>query len=98
VRAGIITPADLSAGTFTVSNLGMHGVARFAPVVNPPQAAILAVGEVREVPVLRDGRLAGAHVMWLTLACDHRILYGAEGAAFLAGVRRLLEHPVALAG
>ena len=97
VREGRITPPELSGGTFTVSNLGMYVVSNFHPVINPPQAAILAVGEVAERPVVRDGELATAQLMGVTLACDHRILYGAEAAQFLARVRALLEEPVALA-
>jgi pyruvate dehydrogenase E2 component (dihydrolipoamide acetyltransferase) len=97
VREQQITPPELSGGTFSVSNLGMFGITNFHPVINPPQAAILAVGEITERPVLRDGELAGAHLMGATLACDHRILYGADGAQFLARVRALLEEPVGLA-
>lgn len=98
VRAKTIAPAELEGGTFTVSNLGMFGVEEFAPVVNPPQAAILAVGAITEQPVGRDGEIVLAPVMRATLACDHRILYGADGAALLADVRRLLEEPLGLAG
>ncbi|MQA73437.1 MAG: 2-oxo acid dehydrogenase subunit E2 [Solirubrobacterales bacterium] len=97
VREQTITPPELSGGTFSVSNLGMFGVANFYPVINPPQAAILAVGEVTERPVLADGELSSARLMGVTLACDHRILYGAEAAMFLARVRALLEEPVGLA-
>jgi pyruvate dehydrogenase E2 component (dihydrolipoamide acetyltransferase) len=96
VRQRAITPAELSGATFTVSNLGMYGVASFAAIVNPPQAAILAVGEVREVPVVRDGRLVPGVRMGVVLTCDHRILYGAPAAEFLARVRQLLEQPVNL--
>jgi pyruvate dehydrogenase E2 component (dihydrolipoamide acetyltransferase) len=97
VRDGEITPPELSGATFTVSNLGMYGIDRFSAVINPPQAAILAVGAIKERPVLRDGEIAAAHLMQLTLACDHRILYGADGAEFLARIRTLLEEPLALA-
>ncbi|MGA8745815.1 MAG: dihydrolipoamide acetyltransferase family protein [Solirubrobacterales bacterium] len=97
VRDGEITPPELSGATFTVSNLGMYGIDRFSAVINPPQAAILAVGAIRERPVLRDGEIGAAHLMQVTLACDHRILYGADGAEFLAGIRTLLEEPLALA-
>jgi pyruvate dehydrogenase E2 component (dihydrolipoyllysine-residue acetyltransferase) len=97
VREGQITPPELSGGTFTVSNLGMYGIANFAAVINPPQAAILAVGSIAERPVVRDGEIATAHLMPINLACDHRILYGADGAEFLARVRALLEEPLALA-
>ena len=97
VRDGTITPPELSGGTFTVSNLGMFGVTSFSAVINPPQAAILAVGSIDEVPVVRDGEIVPGHRMSVTLACDHRILYGADGARFLARVRDLLEEPVFLA-
>ncbi len=97
VREGTITPPELSGGTFTVSNLGMFGVTSFSAVINPPQAAILAVGSIDEVPVVRDGEVVPGHRMSVTLACDHRILYGADGAQFLAKVRDLLEEPVFLA-
>jgi pyruvate dehydrogenase E2 component (dihydrolipoamide acetyltransferase) len=97
VRDGSITPPELAGGTFTVSNLGMYGVTGFQAVVNPGQAAILAVGEVAEVPVAKDGSIAVGWQMEVSLSCDHRILYGAEGAEFLARVRTLLEEPLALA-
>jgi pyruvate dehydrogenase E2 component (dihydrolipoamide acetyltransferase) len=97
VREGTITPPELSGGTFTVSNLGMYGIDNFSAVINTPQAAILAVGAIAERPVVRDGAIVPAHTMRVTLACDHRILYGAEGAEFLARVRALLEEPVSLA-
>ncbi|HEU4945249.1 MAG TPA: dihydrolipoamide acetyltransferase family protein [Solirubrobacterales bacterium] len=97
VRDGQITPPELSGATFTVSNLGMYGVDRFSAVINPPQAAILAVGAIAERPVVRDGEIAAAHLMKVDLACDHRILYGAEGAEFLARIKALLEEPLSLA-
>ncbi len=97
VRDGSITPPELSGATFTVSNLGMFGIDSFAAVINPPQAAILAVGAISERAVARDGELTTAHLMSANLACDHRILYGAEGAEFLARVRALLEEPLMLA-
>jgi pyruvate dehydrogenase E2 component (dihydrolipoamide acetyltransferase) len=96
VRSRLITPAELSGATFTVSNLGMYGVVSFAAIINPPQAAILAVGELREVPVVRDGILVPGSRMGLVLTCDHRILYGAPAAEFLARVRLLLEQPLSL--
>jgi pyruvate dehydrogenase E2 component (dihydrolipoyllysine-residue acetyltransferase) len=97
VREGTITPPELSGGTFTVSNLGMYGIDSFSAVINPPQAGILAVGAIAERPVVRDGEIGTAHLMSATLACDHRILYGAEGAEFLARIRALLEEPANLA-
>ncbi len=97
VRDQSITPPELSGGTFTVSNLGMFGISEFSAVINSPQAGILAVGAIEERPAVRNGEIVPAHLMKVTLACDHRILYGAEGAEFLARVRTLLEEPVALA-
>jgi pyruvate dehydrogenase E2 component (dihydrolipoamide acetyltransferase) len=97
VRDGQITPPELSGATFTVSNLGMFGIDSFAAVINPPQAAILAVGAIAERPVVRDGQPSTAHLMRVNLACDHRILYGAPAAEFLAKIRTLLEEPLSLA-
>jgi pyruvate dehydrogenase E2 component (dihydrolipoamide acetyltransferase) len=97
VRDATITPPELSGGTFTVSNLGMYGIDSFSAVINPPQAGILAVGAITEKPVVRDGEFANAQLMSVTLACDHRILYGADGAQFLARIRDLLEEPANLA-
>jgi pyruvate dehydrogenase E2 component (dihydrolipoamide acetyltransferase) len=97
VRAGAITPPELSSGTFTVSNLGMYGIKRFVAVINPPQAAILAVGALEPRPVVRDGEVIVRSIMELTLACDHRILYGADAAEFLARIRAYLEQPLKLA-
>ena len=98
VRDGTITPPELSGGTFTVSNLGMYGIDRFSAVINPPQAALLTVGALKKKPVVDDaGRVAARHTAVLSLVCDHRILYGADGAEFLARVRELLEGPLALA-
>jgi pyruvate dehydrogenase E2 component (dihydrolipoamide acetyltransferase) len=96
VRANAITPPELSGGTFTVSNLGMFGVTRFNAVINPPQAAILAVGALEQRAVVVGGAVVARHQMDVTLACDHRILYGADAARFLARVRELLEQPLAL--
>ncbi len=97
VRSGTITPPELSGGTFTVSNLGMFGVTSFTAVINPGQAAILAVGAAVERPVFGDdGTLVKRSLMDLSLSCDHRILYGADAARFLARVRELLQTPFAL--
>jgi pyruvate dehydrogenase E2 component (dihydrolipoamide acetyltransferase) len=96
VRAQAITPPELGGGTFTVSNLGMYGVRSFTAIINPPQAGILSVGTLAPRAVVRDGELAIRHTLTLTLVCDHRILYGAEAAQFLARVRELLEAPAAL--
>jgi pyruvate dehydrogenase E2 component (dihydrolipoamide acetyltransferase) len=94
VRDGSVAPADLAGGTFTVSNLGMLGVARFSAVINPPQAAILAVGAATPRPVVGVGdTITVRRVMEMTISADHRIVYGAEAAEFLATVRRRLEKP-----
>ncbi len=97
VRAGAITPPELSSGTFTVSNLGMFGIQSFVAVINPPQAAILAVGAMAPTPVVRDGETTVRNIMRLTLSCDHRILYGADAAQFLGRIRERLENPLLLA-
>jgi pyruvate dehydrogenase E2 component (dihydrolipoamide acetyltransferase) len=97
VRDGTITPPELGGGTFTVSNLGMFGVTAFTAIVNPPQAAILSVGAVQARPVADEsGEIAARATMTVTLACDHRILYGADAARFLGRARELLERPAAL--
>jgi pyruvate dehydrogenase E2 component (dihydrolipoamide acetyltransferase) len=96
VRDATITPPELSGGTFTVSNLGMYGITDFTAIINPPQAAILAVGAVKPRAVVHTGEVVARHTMSVTLACDHRILYGADAALFLARVRELLEEPAAL--
>jgi pyruvate dehydrogenase E2 component (dihydrolipoamide acetyltransferase) len=97
VRSGEITPPELSSGTFTVSNLGMFGVRAFEAIINQPQAAILAVGAVQEMPAVHDGQVAPRMLMDLVLACDHRVLYGADGARLIERIRALLEAPLSLA-
>ena len=98
VRDGTITPPELSGGTFTVSNLGMFGIERFSAVINPPQAAILTVGALRKRPFVDEsGRVVARDMATLSLVSDHRILYGADGAQFLARVREALEQPLSLA-
>jgi len=98
VHEGTITPPELSGGTFTVSNLGMFGIENFSAVINPPQASILAVGALKKKAVIDDsGRIVARDMMGVTLVSDHRILYGADAARFLARVRELLEQPLSLA-
>ena len=96
-RDGKLTREDLDGGTFTISNLGMYEVEEFIAVINPPQAAILAVASIREIPVVKDGKLAVGHRMKITLAADHRVTDGAEVARFLQALRRYLERPMLLA-
>lgn len=95
-RDGKLAPADYLGGGFTISNLGMYGVREFAAIVNPPQAAILAVGVVEKRPVVRDDQLAVGNLMTLTLSADHRVVDGAVGARFLAELKVLLEDPLEL--
>ncbi len=92
-RAGELTPPELAGATFTFSDLGDSGVHRPGALVTPPQAAALAAGGVHGVAAVRDGALVAGHQLSLTLACDHRILYGARAAAFLARIAELLRHP-----
>ncbi len=97
VRRKAVSLDELGDGTFTVSNLGMFGIRRFHAVVNPPQAAILAVGEVARRPaVAADGTLVARRLVDVTLSCDHRVVYGAEAARFLQQLRFKLERPVSL--
>ena len=96
-RARKLRATELSGATFTVSNLGMYDVAEFSAIINPPEAAILAVGAVRRVPVVdAAGAVAAGRRMMLTLSCDHRAIDGAMGARFLQELRRLLEEPLRL--
>ena len=89
-----LQPSDWEGNTFTISNLGMFGIEDFTAIINPPDACILAVGGITEVPVVRDGQVVPGKVMKLTLSCDHRAVDGATGAAFLQEVKSFLEHPV----
>jgi pyruvate dehydrogenase E2 component (dihydrolipoamide acetyltransferase) len=93
-RARKLKPEEMTDGTFSISNLGMFGVDQFAAVINPPEGAILAVGQVRQTPVVLDGAVVVGQRLALTLSCDHRVVDGAVGAAFLAELRRLVEHPL----
>ncbi len=89
-----LQPSDWEGNTFTISNLGMFGIEDFTAIINPPDACILAVGGINDVPVVRDGQVVPGKIMKLTLSCDHRVVDGATGAAFLQEVKSLLEHPV----
>lgn len=92
-RAGKLKPEEYSGGTFTLSNLGMYGVGRIYPIINPPQSCILGVGAVEERPVVRDRAVVPGLVMTCTLSADHRAIDGAAGAEFLGTFRRLIENP-----
>ena len=93
-RSGKLRPDDYADATFTISNLGMFDIDTFIAIINPPQAAILAVGAVRQVPVVRNGELAVGEIMKVTLSADHRATDGAAGARFLGDLRRALEKPL----
>jgi pyruvate dehydrogenase E2 component (dihydrolipoamide acetyltransferase) len=95
-RSGKPGPGDLDGGTFSISNLGMYGVDEFNAIINPPESAILAVGAIKDAPVVEEGRLAVGKVMRMTLSVDHRVFYGATAAQFMAEVKRLVENPVSL--
>ena len=97
VRTGEVTPPELSGGTFTITNLGMYGVRSFDAVIHGGQAAILAVGEISERALVKEVEVVPAMLMDLSLACDHRVLYGADAAEFLAEIRANLEEPGLLA-
>jgi len=95
-RSGRPAEGDLSGATFSISNLGMYGVDEFVAIINPPEAAILAVGTIKDVPVVENGAIVPGKVMRMTLSVDHRVFYGATAAQFMAEVKRLLENPVTL--
>ena len=96
-RTGGLKPEEYQGGTFTVSNLGMYDVDEFIAIINPPQAAILAVGSIKEQPVVQDGQVMVGQRMKITLSADHRVTDGAEVARFLQAVKRSLENPMLLA-
>jgi pyruvate dehydrogenase E2 component (dihydrolipoyllysine-residue acetyltransferase) len=91
-----LKPEEFTGSTFSVSNLGMMDVSEFTAIINPPESAILAVGAVKQVPVVDDGRIEVGHRMKVTMSSDHRVIDGATAAQFLGEVRRLLENPVSL--
>jgi pyruvate dehydrogenase E2 component (dihydrolipoamide acetyltransferase) len=98
-RAKKLTPEEMTGGTFSISNLGMFGIDEFSAVINPPEGAILAVGQVRDAAVVKTGSdgaksLAPGRMLAMTLSCDHRVIDGAVGAAFLAELRALLGRPM----
>jgi pyruvate dehydrogenase E2 component (dihydrolipoamide acetyltransferase) len=89
-----LQPADWEGSTFTISNLGMFGVDEFTAIINPPDACILAVGGIAQIPVVKNGQVVPGNVMKVTLSCDHRVVDGATGAAFLQTLKSLLEEPL----
>jgi len=91
-----LQPSDWEGNTFTISNLGMFGIEAFTAIVNPPDSCILAVGGIKQVPVVKNGQVVPGNVMKVTLSCDHRVVDGATGAAFLQSVKGYLENPVTM--
>lgn len=91
-----LQPAEWEGNTFTISNLGMFGIEAFTAIVNPPDSCIMAIGGIKEVPVVKDGHVVPGNVMKVTLSCDHRVVDGASGAAFLNTFKEYMENPVAL--
>ena len=91
-----LQPSEWEGNTFTISNLGMFGIEEFTAIVNPPDACILAVGGIREVPVVKNGQVVPGNVMKVTMSCDHRVVDGASGAAFLNTLKGYMENPVSL--
>ncbi|MDA9554954.1 pyruvate dehydrogenase complex dihydrolipoamide acetyltransferase [Pelobium sp.] len=95
-KAKKLVPADWEGSTFTISNLGMFGIDEFTAIINPPDACILAVGGISQVPVVKNGQIVPGNIMKVTLSCDHRVVDGATGSAFLQTLKALLEEPVRL--
>jgi pyruvate dehydrogenase E2 component (dihydrolipoamide acetyltransferase) len=95
-RARRLKPEEYTGATFSVSNLGMFGIDEFTAVINPPEAAIIAVGAMQPKPVVRDGQVVVRQMMRVTMSCDHRVVDGATGAKFLQTFKRILENPVLL--
>ncbi len=93
-RNNKLTPSEYEGGTFSISNLGMYGIDQFTPIINAPEACILGVGAITPTPVVVDGQVVVRDRMRVTLACDHRVVNGAQGAEFLQTLRKLLEQPL----
>ena len=89
-----LQPADWEGNTFTISNLGMFGIEEFTAIINPPDACIMAVGAIKETAIVKDGQLVPGNVMKVTLSCDHRVVDGAVGSAFLKTFKSILEDPI----
>ena len=93
-----LQPQDWEGNTFTISNLGMFGIEQFTAIINSPDACIMAVGGIKEVPVVKNGQIVPGNVMKITLSCDHRVVDGAVGSAFLRTFKQYMENPVLLLG
>ena len=93
-----LQPSDWEGNTFTISNLGMFGIEEFTAIINPPDACILAIGGIKQVPVVKNGQVVPGNTMKVTLSCDHRVVDGALGSAFLQTLKHFIENPVLLLG
>lgn len=93
-----LQPSDWEGNTFTISNLGMFGIEEFTAIINPPDACILAVGGIKQTPVVKNGQIVPGNIMKVTLSCDHRVVDGAIGSAFLQTLKHNLENPVLMLG
>tara|TARA_B100001093_G_scaffold441195_1_gene442201 strand:- start:416 stop:1003 length:588 start_codon:yes stop_codon:yes gene_type:complete len=93
-----LQPEEWEGNTFTISNLGMFGIDNFTAIVNPPDACILAIGGIQEIPIVKNGEIVPGNIMKVTLSCDHRVVDGAVGSAFLNSFKNYLENPVLLLG
>ncbi len=91
-----LKPEEMQGGTFAVSNLGMYGIEDFTSIINPPNGCILSVGQIKETPVVKNGQIVPGNVMKLSLSCDHRVVDGAVGSAFLQTLKQLIENPVTM--
>jgi pyruvate dehydrogenase E2 component (dihydrolipoamide acetyltransferase) len=95
-KAKKLTPEEFTGNTFTISNLGMFGIEEFTAIINPPDSCILAVGTVKEVPVVKNGQVTIGNIMKVTLSCDHRSVDGAVGSSFLQSLKGFLEDPITI--
>jgi len=89
-----LQPQDWEGNTFTISNLGMFGIEEFTAIINPPDACILAIGGIKQTPIVKDGQMVVGNLMKVTLSCDHRVVDGVVGSSFLQTLKQLLEDPV----
>ena len=93
-----LQPQDWEGSTFSISNLGMFGIEEFTAIVNPPNACILAIGAIRQTPIVKDGQIVVGNMMKVTLSCDHRVVDGASGSEFLQSFKTFIENPVTILG
>ncbi|HAW53288.1 MAG TPA: dihydrolipoamide acyltransferase, partial [Flavobacteriales bacterium] len=95
-RNKTLQPQEWEGSTFTISNLGLFGIDEFTAIINPPNACILAVGGIQQIPVVKNNQIVPGNVMKVTLSCDHRVVDGATGSEFLATFKKLVENPITM--